>query len=143
MYSGRTPLNALGEEDALLTLSDEEAAAALPSGGSSDDSMLLADGAEPTSVFGAMAKSHAAYFQFAYDGGLTESEASSRKNSCEDDNEEAPPKGAAASRALDLVSLPLEPAKQKLLAEVRAQDWQKSAEVKWRQKNALHRNAKF
>ncbi|KAI6233765.1 hypothetical protein M3Y99_00867200 [Aphelenchoides fujianensis] len=120
--SGRLPLNQLGEDDILLNLSDEEAVLPLEGGGGSSN------GSVPdemfTSNYELMTASNTEYFQFAYDG-ISESDESSRHNSCDDDETN---REGAEKKAPEHTGIPLPPAKQRFLGEVRAQNWQDASD---------------
>ncbi|KAI6229392.1 hypothetical protein M3Y95_00526300 [Aphelenchoides besseyi] len=120
--SGRLPLNQLGEDDILLNVSDEEAALPMEGGGSSNESV---PDEMFTSNYELMTASNTEYFQFAYDG-ISESDDSSRHNSCDDEdtNRDVNEKKKSSER----VGIPLPPAKQKFLGEVRKQNWTEASQ---------------
>lgn len=127
--SGRLPLNQLGEDDILINLSDEEQQALALDNGSSNES--AAD--EPLN-YELMTQSNTDYFQFAYDG-ISESDESSRHNSCKDEEEEE------TEKKPEFIGMPLGPAKQQFLSEIRAVDWMDANEVRFlgkRRSNFVH-----
>jgi hypothetical protein len=114
--SGRLPLNQLGEDDILINLSDEEQHQFVVVDGSSNEL-----GSDELVNYELMTQSNTDYFQFAYDG-ISESDESSRQNSCKEEEEEVEKKP-------ELIGTPLSLIKQKFLSEIKDQDWINANEV--------------
>jgi hypothetical protein len=112
--SGRLPLNQLGEDDVLINLSDEEQQALVLDGSSNESAELI--------NYDLMTQSNTDYFQFAYDG-ISESDESSRHNSCKDEEDEE------MEKKPEFIGTPLPPTKQRFLNEIRSQDWIAASEV--------------